>query len=172
MIEHRSAEHAYLMSGSNLEMDRVFLKEFRFLFYVHDYLQSFTIMNKLRFRKMLRNYKISDQIWFYALQKQESLLERELAAITLQQLIRGRAIQTQMYEGKEKRKELIEELRSTHALLEDDIAEKRRQKQLILSTQNRHVELLHRVSSVQIFLYVPIWMQINQFALRHARSCS
>ncbi|THD23133.1 AMY-1-associating protein expressed in testis 1 [Fasciola hepatica] len=76
--------------------------------------------------------------------KDESVLERELAAVILQQLIRGRAIQTQMYEGKEKHKELIEELRSTHALLEDEIAEKRRQKHLILSTQNQHAELLHR----------------------------
>lgn len=41
---------------------------------------------------------------------------RELAVIFLQQLLRGRAIQNMMQEGKEKRMELIDELRSTEAL--------------------------------------------------------
>ena len=40
----------------------------------------------------------------------------ELATIFLQQIIRGRAIQNMMFEGKTKRFELIKELRSTHAL--------------------------------------------------------
>ncbi|CAH8602910.1 unnamed protein product [Heterobilharzia americana] len=70
--------------------------------------------------------------------------EHELAAIVLQQLIRGRAIQTQMYEGKEKRSELIAELRSTHALLEDDQAQKKREKLKILSRQEDHSHILHQ----------------------------
>ncbi|KAF6769456.1 hypothetical protein AHF37_12675 [Paragonimus kellicotti] len=77
---------------------------------------------------------------------QDLCIEKDIAAITLQQLVRGRAIQTQMFEGKEKRRELIAELRSTHALLEDDQAEKRRQKLSILSTQEEHARLIHEVS--------------------------
>lgn len=42
--------------------------------------------------------------------------DRELATIFLQQVLRGRSVQNMMYEGKEKRMELIQELRSTHAL--------------------------------------------------------
>ncbi|KAA3676072.1 uncharacterized protein DEA37_0000157, partial [Paragonimus westermani] len=79
-------------------------------------------------------------------------LEKDIAAITLQQLVRGRAIQTQMFEGKEKRRELIAELRSTHALLEDDKAEKRRQKLLILSTQEEHAKLIHEDKQVDDIL--------------------
>ncbi|KAF8560613.1 AMY-1-associating protein expressed in testis 1 [Paragonimus westermani] len=79
-------------------------------------------------------------------------LEKDIAAITLQQLVRGRAIQTQMFEGKEKRRELIAELRSTHALLEDDKAEKRRQKLSILSTQEEHAKLIHEDKQVDDIL--------------------
>ncbi|KAG5455133.1 Cilia- and flagella-associated protein 91 [Clonorchis sinensis] len=69
-------------------------------------------------------------------------LEREAAAVTLQKLLRGRAIQTQMFEGKEKRRELIAELRSTHALLEDDQAQRLREKLAILERQQKHQELV------------------------------
>ncbi|CAL8073963.1 unnamed protein product [Calicophoron daubneyi] len=79
---------------------------------------------------------------------QDDAWERDKAAIKLQRLIRGRAVQTQMYEGKEKRKELIEELRSTHALLEDDQAEKRRQKLSILGAQHKHENVVHEDSQV------------------------
>ncbi|CAH8637797.1 unnamed protein product [Dicrocoelium dendriticum] len=75
-------------------------------------------------------------------------LENEVAAVMLQRLIRGRAIQTQMYEGKEKRRELIAELRSTHALLEDEQADKLREKLSILDTQNRYSELVHKDNQV------------------------
>ena len=43
-----------------------------------------------------------------------------LAAITLQRLIRGRAMQNEMFEGRERRRELIVELRSTHALRDNE----------------------------------------------------
>ncbi|CAH8574013.1 unnamed protein product [Heterobilharzia americana] len=78
--------------------------------------------------------------------------EHELAAIVLQQLIRGRAIQTQMYEGKEKRSELIAELRSTHALLEDDQAQKKREKLKILSRQEDHSHILHQENIMEDIL--------------------
>ncbi|VDP08378.1 unnamed protein product [Schistosoma mattheei] len=64
----------------------------------------------------------------------------------LQQLIRGRAIQTQMYEGKRKRSELIAESRSTHALLEDEQAQKKREKLTILTKQEDFSHLLHQVN--------------------------
>ncbi|VDP78783.1 unnamed protein product [Schistosoma curassoni] len=60
-----------------------------------------------------------------AASESEESERQEVAVIMLQQLIRGRAIQTQMYEGKRKRSELIAESRSTHALLEDEQAQKK-----------------------------------------------
>ncbi|CAH8610471.1 unnamed protein product [Schistosoma haematobium] len=71
---------------------------------------------------------------------------QEVAVIMLQQLIRGRAIQTQMYEGKRKRSELIAESRSTHALLEDEQAQKKREKLTILTKQEDFSHLLHQVN--------------------------
>ncbi|KAJ8013175.1 hypothetical protein DPEC_G00050550 [Dallia pectoralis] len=46
--------------------------------------------------------------------------EKELAVIFLQKLLRGRRIQNQMFEGKEKHLELIQELRTTNALLREE----------------------------------------------------
>ncbi|XP_069744579.1 cilia- and flagella-associated protein 91 isoform X2 [Narcine bancroftii] len=61
--------------------------------------------------------------------------EKELAVIYLQKLIRGRAIQNMMFEGKEKRIELLHELRTTHALQEDRQLMKEAEKQAILALQ-------------------------------------
>ena len=64
---------------------------------------------------------------------------KERAVQLLQSLIRGRAVQNEMYEGKERKKDLIAELRSTHALAraqqeikakEKDAALKHRQQQV------------------------------------------
>lgn len=63
--------------------------------------------------------------------------EEELAIIFLQKVIRGRAIQNMMFEGKEKRLELIQELRSTHALQEAGQLEKRNERQAVLSLQRQ-----------------------------------
>lgn len=63
--------------------------------------------------------------------------EQELALIFLQKVIRGRAIQNMMFEGKEKRLELIQELRSTHALQEAGQVEKRNERQAVLSLQRQ-----------------------------------
>ncbi|XP_056146039.1 cilia- and flagella-associated protein 91 [Lampris incognitus] len=46
--------------------------------------------------------------------------ERELAVTFLQKLLRGRSVQYQMFEGKEKHLDLIGELRTTHALLKEE----------------------------------------------------
>lgn len=42
--------------------------------------------------------------------------QRRRAVVLLQSILRGRAAQNQMYEGREQRQDLISELRSTHAL--------------------------------------------------------
>ncbi|KAK3106963.1 hypothetical protein FSP39_004095 [Pinctada imbricata] len=73
--------------------------------------------------------------------------DKELAVIFLQQVIRGRAIQNMIYEGKEKRMELIKELRSTHALQEAEQKVKQQEKQATLALQRQrrlheHKELL------------------------------
>lgn len=61
--------------------------------------------------------------------------EKELALIFLQKLIRGRAIQFKMHTEKEKRLELIEELRSTHALQKEEMLIKKKEKNLNLLKQ-------------------------------------
>lgn len=74
--------------------------------------------------------------------------ERELAVIFLQQVIRGRAIQNMMYEGKEKRMELIKELRSTHALQEAEQGIKKQDKQATLALQRQRRLHEHQESLV------------------------
>lgn len=73
-------------------------------------------------------------------------LNESASIIFLQQLIRGRAVQNQMYENKEERIDLINELRSTHALLEDERAEKERQKLTNLSNQEHYAREIDQVS--------------------------
>ncbi|XP_067320156.1 cilia- and flagella-associated protein 91 [Anolis sagrei] len=75
--------------------------------------------------------------------------ERELAVITLQRLIRGRAFQNMMFEGKEKRLELIRELRTTHALQEDGQLLKKAEKQVTLALQRQRDLHEHKVSLME-----------------------
>ncbi|NWS70903.1 CFA91 protein, partial [Crotophaga sulcirostris] len=75
--------------------------------------------------------------------------EKELAVICLQKLLRGRAIQNMMSEGKEKRLELIRELRTTHALLEDGQLLLKAEKQMTLALQQQHDLQMHKLSSVE-----------------------
>lgn len=63
--------------------------------------------------------------------------EVEIAAITLQKVIRGRAVQNMMYEGKENRRELIAELRGTHALQKAQQKVKRDEKQEVIELQRQ-----------------------------------
>ncbi|XP_042190220.1 cilia- and flagella-associated protein 91 [Callorhinchus milii] len=72
--------------------------------------------------------------------------ERELAIIFLQKLIRGRAVQNMMFEGKEKRIELIRELRVTHALQVDKELLKKAEMQTILALQRERDHLQHKAS--------------------------
>ncbi|CAK8694852.1 unnamed protein product [Clavelina lepadiformis] len=63
--------------------------------------------------------------------------QTELAAIFIQKVIRGRAIQNMMYEGKEKRLELIQEVRSTHALQRAQQQMKRAERQHVITLQRQ-----------------------------------
>ncbi|XP_018430553.1 PREDICTED: protein MAATS1-like, partial [Nanorana parkeri] len=74
--------------------------------------------------------------------------DKELAVIFIQKLIRGRAIQNMIFEGKEKRLELIRELRTTHALQEEGQLLKEEDRQETLALQRQH-ELEEHKASVQ-----------------------
>merc|ERR1712154_163124 len=73
---------------------------------------------------------------------------RQLAVIFLQQIMRGRAIQNNMFEGKEKRKELIAELRSTHALQEKEQAMKKHEEKATLALQRQRRLHEHKESLI------------------------
>ncbi|KAF0875229.1 CFA91 protein, partial [Crocuta crocuta] len=73
----------------------------------------------------------------------------EMAVIYLQKLLRGRVIQNTMFEGKEKRLELIQELRTSHALQEDDRLLKKAEKQVTLALQRQRNLHEHKVSLVE-----------------------
>ncbi|CAM9681629.1 unnamed protein product [Bubo scandiacus] len=75
--------------------------------------------------------------------------ETELAVICLQKLLRGRAIQNMMFEGKEKRLELIQELRTTHALQEDGQLLLKAKEQMTQALQQQHDLQMHKLSSVE-----------------------
>jgi len=74
--------------------------------------------------------------------------DQELAVVFLQKVIRGRAVQNMMYDGKEKRRELIDELRSTHALQQAEISLKKKEKQSILQLQRQEKLAEHYESNV------------------------
>nr|XP_003469271.1 cilia- and flagella-associated protein 91 [Cavia porcellus] len=73
----------------------------------------------------------------------------EMAVIYLQKLLRGRVIQNMMFEGKEKRLELIQELRTSHALQEDEKLVKKAEKQVTLALQRQRNLHEHKVSRIE-----------------------
>ncbi|XP_027724336.1 cilia- and flagella-associated protein 91 isoform X1 [Vombatus ursinus] len=76
--------------------------------------------------------------------------EIEMAVVYLQKLLRGRVIQNMMFEGKEKRLELINELRTTHWLQEDGRLVKKMEKQVTLALQrqrNLHEEKMAMIEN-------------------------
>ncbi|XP_063250121.1 cilia- and flagella-associated protein 91 [Prinia subflava] len=75
--------------------------------------------------------------------------EIDLAVICLQKLLRGRALQNRMFEGKEKRLDLIQELRTTHALQEDGQLLLKAQKQMTLSLQRQQDSHMHQLSALE-----------------------
>ncbi|XP_031468928.1 cilia- and flagella-associated protein 91 isoform X1 [Phasianus colchicus] len=75
--------------------------------------------------------------------------ERELAVICLQKLLRGRAIQNKMFEEKEKRLELIQELRTTHALQENGQLLLKAQEKMTRALQQQRDLKMHKLSSME-----------------------
>ncbi|XP_005038560.1 PREDICTED: protein MAATS1 [Ficedula albicollis] len=75
--------------------------------------------------------------------------EVDLAVICLQKLLRGRALQNMMFEGKEKRLDLVQELRTSHALQEDGQLLLKAQKQTTLSLQRQHDSHMHQLSTLE-----------------------
>ncbi|XP_062862513.1 cilia- and flagella-associated protein 91 isoform X2 [Trichomycterus rosablanca] len=75
--------------------------------------------------------------------------EKELAVLVLQKLLRGRSIQNQMLEGREKRLELIQELRTTHTLQREEQELLRADKQVTLALQRQRENHEHKTSQVQ-----------------------
>ncbi len=65
----------------------------------------------------------------------EDAEECELALVLLQKMLRGRAAQTAMYEAKLARRELVAEVRATHALLQAEQEVKAQQKQQVMEQQ-------------------------------------
>ncbi|KAI7808945.1 putative protein MAATS1, partial [Triplophysa rosa] len=78
--------------------------------------------------------------------------ERELAIIFLQKSLRGRSTQNQMFEGKEKRLELIQELRTTHALQREEQEKKEAEKQVTLALQGERDNQSDRVSEIESYI--------------------
>lgn len=78
----------------------------------------------------------------------EDVERRELAVTFLQKVIRGRAIQSKMFEGKERRLELIHELRTTHALQEAGQKLKEKEKSAVLDKQLHQDQKTHKDSVV------------------------
>uniref|UniRef100_A0A8C9F4W1 Cilia- and flagella-associated protein 91 n=1 Tax=Pavo cristatus TaxID=9049 RepID=A0A8C9F4W1_PAVCR len=78
--------------------------------------------------------------------------ERELAVICLQKLLRGRAIQYKMFEEKEKRLELIQELRTTHALQENEQLLLKLEEKMTRALRQQHDLKMHKLSSMESHL--------------------
>ncbi|XP_056321628.1 cilia- and flagella-associated protein 91 [Danio aesculapii] len=77
--------------------------------------------------------------------------ERELAIIFLQKLLRGRSTQNKMFEEKERRLELIQELRTTHALQKEEQNKKEAEKQVTLALQRQRDFQNDREAQIESF---------------------
>ncbi|XP_068038057.1 cilia- and flagella-associated protein 91 isoform X2 [Anomalospiza imberbis] len=75
--------------------------------------------------------------------------EIDLAVICLQKLLRGRALQNMIFEGKERHLDLIQELRTTHALQEDGQLLLKAQKQMTLSLQRQRDSQMQQLSALE-----------------------
>ncbi|XP_043085528.1 cilia- and flagella-associated protein 91 [Puntigrus tetrazona] len=78
--------------------------------------------------------------------------ELELAVIFMQKVLRGRSVQNQMFEGKEKRLELIQELRTTHALQKEEQDKKEVEKQVTLALQRQRDIQSERESQTESYI--------------------
>uniref|UniRef100_H0VTH7 Cilia- and flagella-associated protein 91 n=1 Tax=Cavia porcellus TaxID=10141 RepID=H0VTH7_CAVPO len=97
------------------------------------------------------NAKHLDAQWCKLQEEKEAKMAQiqQMAVIYLQKLLRGRVIQNMMFEGKEKRLELIQELRTSHALQEDEKLVKKAEKQVTLALQRQRNLHEHKVSRIE-----------------------
>uniref|UniRef100_UPI0037E92459 cilia- and flagella-associated protein 91 n=1 Tax=Semicossyphus pulcher TaxID=241346 RepID=UPI0037E92459 len=72
--------------------------------------------------------------------------EIELAVIHLQKLLRGRSVQYEMFKGKENHLELIQELRTVHALQTEEQELQKADKELTLTQKKQRDKLRHKAS--------------------------
>ncbi|KAM9341994.1 cilia- and flagella-associated protein 91 [Pholidichthys leucotaenia] len=72
--------------------------------------------------------------------------EIELAVIHLQKLLRGRRVQYEMFKGKEKHKQLIQELRRVHALQKEEQELQKADKNLVMSLKMERDKEIQRIS--------------------------
>ena len=81
--------------------------------------------------------------------------DEELSIVLLQQLLRGRAVQLKMREGKRRRRELIRELRGSHALQEAE--------QKLKAEEKKQVRVLYnKYSLFSVHLIKPTWNVIGR----------
>ncbi|XP_023140479.2 cilia- and flagella-associated protein 91 [Amphiprion ocellaris] len=71
--------------------------------------------------------------------------ESELAVIHLQKVLRGRSVQYEMFKGKEKHLDLIQELRSVHALQEDGQKQHKADEDLIMNLKKQKDNQRHKI---------------------------
>uniref|UniRef100_A0A3P8RKQ3 Cilia- and flagella-associated protein 91 n=1 Tax=Amphiprion percula TaxID=161767 RepID=A0A3P8RKQ3_AMPPE len=71
--------------------------------------------------------------------------ESELAVIHLQKVLRGRSVQYEMFKGKEKHLDLIQELQSVHALQEDGQKQHKADEDLIMNLKKQKDNQRHKV---------------------------
>uniref|UniRef100_A0A671W4K8 Cilia- and flagella-associated protein 91 n=1 Tax=Sparus aurata TaxID=8175 RepID=A0A671W4K8_SPAAU len=76
--------------------------------------------------------------------------ETELAVIYLQKLLRGRSIQYEMFKGKENHQELIQELRTVHALQREEQELHRADKELVITLKKQRDEQRHKASQARV----------------------
>ncbi|KAM9347151.1 LOW QUALITY PROTEIN: cilia- and flagella-associated protein 91 [Symphorus nematophorus] len=72
--------------------------------------------------------------------------EIELAAIHLQKLLRGRSIQYEIFRGKENHLELIQELRTVHALQREEQELQKADKELVMSLKKQRDKHIHKTT--------------------------
>ncbi|XP_055006721.1 cilia- and flagella-associated protein 91 isoform X2 [Boleophthalmus pectinirostris] len=75
--------------------------------------------------------------------------EREIAVINLQKLLRGRAIQYELIQGKQNHLDLIRELRSVHALQSEEQALQKAEKDRILNLKRERDQQIRRTEHVE-----------------------
>ncbi|XP_041806115.1 cilia- and flagella-associated protein 91 [Chelmon rostratus] len=88
--------------------------------------------------------------------------ETELAVIYLQKLLRGRSVQYEMFKGKENRLELIQELRTVHALQREEQELQNAEKELIMSLKKQRDNHRHETSQEEASQAKVVGVELEQ----------